>query len=80
IDLAGKRYDQTVLVVPSIGSGLPLAGAVAGGVPIGAAMLLMERVFKNTIERLTRLQYRVTGPWHEPLVERLQEGGQSGKK
>lgn len=80
VDLAGRRYDQTVLVVPSVGSGLPLAGAVAGGVPVGAAMLLMERVFKDDIERMTRLHYRVTGPWHEPVVERLQDGGQSGKR
>lgn len=80
VDLAGRRYDQTVLVVPNVGSGLPLAGAVAGGVPIGAAMLLMERVFKDDIERMTRLHYRVTGPWHEPLVERLQESTQSGKR
>jgi uncharacterized protein YhdP len=80
VDLAERSYDQTVLVVPNVGSGLPLAGAVAGGVPVGAAMLLMERVFKDDIERMTRLHYRVTGPWQDPLVERLQESSQSGKR
>lgn len=80
IDLAGRQYDQTVVVVPSVGSGLPIAGAVAGGVPIGAAMLLVERMFKDNIERMTRQHYHIRGPWHDPVVERLQDGVQSGKR
>lgn len=80
VDLARRRYDQTVTVIPSVTSGLPLAGIVAGGVPAAAALLLMERVFKSDIERITRLHYRVSGPWHDPLVERLQESAQSGKR
>lgn len=80
VDLARRRYDQMVTVIPSVTSGLPLAGIVAGGVPAAAALLLMERVFKSDIERITRLHYRVSGPWHDPLVERLQESAQSGKR
>lgn len=80
IDLARRSYDQRVTVIPSVTSGLPLAGIVAGGVPVAAALLLMERVFKSDIERITRLHYRVSGPWHDPLVERLQESAQSGKR
>lgn len=80
IDLAGRSYDQSVVVVPSVGSGLPIAGMVMGGAPIGAALLLMERLFKDNIERITRMHYRVKGPWHDPLIERLQDSDQSGKR
>lgn len=80
VDLAARRYDQTITVVPSVGAGLPVAGVVAGGVGIGAAMLLMERVFKDDIERITRMRYRVTGPWEDPLVERVQDAAQPEKR
>ncbi len=80
IDLVGRNYDQSIVVVPSVGSGLPIAGMVVGGPPIGAALLLMERLFKNNIERITRMHYRVKGPWHDPVIERLQDSVQSGKR
>lgn len=80
VDLARRLYDQTVVVTPSVSSGLPLAGIVAGGVPMAAALLLMERVFKSDIDRIARLRYRVSGPWHDPRVVRLQDNGQSGKR
>lgn len=80
VDLARRLYEQTVVVTPSVSSGLPLAGIVAGGVPMAAALLLMERMFKSDIDRIARLRYRVSGPWHDPRVERLQDNGQSGKR
>lgn len=73
IDLAARAYDQTVVVTPSVSSGLPVAGAVVGGVGVGAVMLLMERMLKPNIERLTRVTYRVTGSWNDPEIERLQD-------
>lgn len=78
IDLADGTYDQVVVVTPNVSSGLPVAGAVAGGVGVGAAILLMEKLFKPDIERLTRITYRVTGNWNEPRIERVQPGGAPG--
>ncbi|MGE0371216.1 MAG: YhdP family protein [Gammaproteobacteria bacterium] len=73
IDLAARTYDQTVVVTPSVTSGLPVAGAVAGGMGVGAVILLMEKMLKPNIERLTRITYRVTGSWSDPVIERLQD-------
>lgn len=73
IDLAARTYDQTVVVTPSVTAGLPVAGAVAGGVGVGAVILLMEKMLKPNIERLTRITYRVTGGWSDPVIERLQD-------
>lgn len=73
IDLAARTYDQTVVVTPSVTAGLPVAGAVAGGVGVGAVILLMEKMLRPNIERLTRITYRVTGGWSDPVIERLQD-------
>lgn len=80
IDLAARTYDQTVVVTPNVAAGLPVAGAVAGGVGVGAVILLMEKIFKPNIERLTRVSYRVTGSWSDPVVERLQDAKRPDKR
>ncbi|MBV5309773.1 AsmA-like C-terminal region-containing protein, partial [Chromatium okenii] len=40
-DLVTRRFDQTVTVEPKLGSGIALAGAVAGGPIVGAAVYLV---------------------------------------
>lgn len=80
IDLANRRYDQIVDVYPNVTSGLPVAGIVAGGLGVGAAIFLAERIFRSDIDRMTKITYQVTGPWSDPVVQRLQESAQSGKR
>ncbi len=80
IDLAARQYDQIVVVYPNVSSGLPVAGVVAGGVVAGAAILLVERIFKSDIDRMTKITYQVRGPWSNPVIQRLQDGVQSGKR
>ncbi len=67
-DLAARLYDQEVIVSPHIGASLPIAGALAGGPVVGAAVLLAEKIFSHDIAKLTRVKYRVTGPWDKPEV------------
>lgn len=80
IDMAARQYDQRVVVYPNVTSGLPVVGVVAGGVGLGAAILLMERIFKPDIDRMIRITYQVSGPWSDPVVQRLQDSAQSGKR
>jgi Predicted membrane protein len=70
-DLVGRRLDQLVTVEPRLATGMALAGAVAGGPMVGAAVYLVDRATGNTLDRLGRYQYRVTGPWTEPEWKRL---------
>ena len=72
IDLVARSYDQEVTVMPEVSSGLPVAGAVVGGVGVGAAILLAEQLFKPEIEKATRVKYSVKGPWDNPVVTPLQ--------
>lgn len=69
--LAAKDYDQVVTVKPQIGSSLPLAGALAGGLGIGAAILLAQQLFKPQIDDIAGYQYTIKGPWSDPQVERI---------
>jgi len=73
--LARRDYDQLVTVVPEVTSGLPLAGAIAGGPAVGAALFLADRLLSKQVEALTRYQYSVTGSWESPVFTRLDDGG-----
>lgn len=70
VGLIDEDYDQRVTVIPNMSAGLPWAGALAGGVATGAAMFLLERLLKQQIDEMGRIEYRVTGPWTAPVVER----------
>lgn len=69
--LAARDYDQTAVVTGNLGASLPVAGALAGGPAVGAALLLFSQVFKEPLKGITRGYYRITGPWDNPAVERV---------
>ena len=72
--LAAKDYDELVTVIPRVGSSLPLAGAIAGGPVVGAALLVADKLLGKEIEGMTRFaqtRYSVTGPWSEPVYSKL---------
>ena len=77
IDIAGRTgllardYDQLVTVTPQVTSTLPIAGAIAGGPVVGAAVFLADKLVGDQFNRLTRVQYQVTGSWDDPVYKRL---------
>jgi uncharacterized protein (TIGR02099 family) len=71
IGLADQDYDQLVTVVPNLSSSLPLAGVLAGGPAVGAALLLAEQLLNDEIDEMAVRRYAVTGPWSEPVYEKL---------
>jgi uncharacterized protein (TIGR02099 family) len=66
-----RDYDQTAVVTGNLGASIPVAGALAGGPAVGAALLLFSQVFKEPLKGMTRGYYRITGPWDNPNVERV---------
>jgi uncharacterized protein (TIGR02099 family) len=69
--LAAEDYDQTIVVSGNPTGAVTVAGALAAG-PIGAAGgLLLSQIFKGQLKGLARVYYRVTGPWANPVVERV---------
>jgi uncharacterized protein YhdP len=79
-DLENHLYDQTVTVVPDVGLSLPIAGTLAGGPIVGAALLLAGRIFKPGIDEIGRYRYSVTGSWDNPIVKPIAATVQPNKK
>jgi uncharacterized protein YhdP len=70
IGLEDEDYDELVTVVPHVSSSLPIAGAIAGGPIVGAALLLADHLLGDRLEKHTKFahkQYTVTGPWSDPV-------------
>lgn len=73
VGLAAQDYDELVTVTPYLNSSLPLAGALAGGPVVGAAVMVAEKLLEGKIglNEFARKQYTVTGPWASPAVTQL---------
>ena len=68
-DLVRRLFHLRVDVSPQLQNTLTVAGASLFASPVaGAAVLLMQRVFKKEISQETRITYSVTGPWAAPVV------------
>lgn len=69
--LAARDHDQRIVVTPRLGGTLPVAGAILGGPVAGAAVFILDRVLGvgRSIDEASRVEYRVTGSWREPVVE-----------
>jgi len=70
-NLRNRTYDQTAVVTGQLGASLGVAGALAGGPVIGAALLVFSQVFKEPLKGATRGYYRITGSWDDPQVKRI---------
>ncbi len=74
IGLADEDYNQQVLVTPKVSSILPVAGAIAAGsswMGAGAAVLIFQKVFLPELDTIASTEYRVTGSWDDPVVEKV---------
>lgn len=69
VGLKDEDYDQIVRVIPNLSSSLPVVGALAGGPGLAAAMLITHQFFGKPINKITELEYEVTGTWSEPQVK-----------
>ena len=69
--LVERDYDQLIKLTPQVSSSLPLAGALAGGPAVGAAVFLAERLVGKNFNRMAQVRYKVSGTWDEPVYTRL---------
>lgn len=68
--LAARDYDLEMTVVPNLSDSLTVAGGLALGPQVGAALLLLHKVLKLPTDKASAIRYRVTGSWEEPQVRR----------
>ena len=71
VGLLEHTLDQTVTVVPRIGTSLGLAGTLVGGPVVGAAVLAADTLLPGGVGQVTQLAYRITGSWQDPQIQRI---------
>jgi uncharacterized protein YhdP len=71
--LKERDYAQRITVTPQFSGALPVAGAIAGGPAVGAAVLLAERLLQKGIEKAASYRYALSGSWDQPVMKRLEE-------
>ncbi len=77
--LVARDYDNLVTVVPNVADTLPVAGGLALGPQVGAALLILRQIFKSQIDASAAYHYRVTGPWESPELARVSTDTDSGQ-
>lgn len=77
IDLANETQKLTVRVKPALSTMFSAGAAVlflanpVVGAAVGAGTLLAQKLLNNPIDQIFSYEYRVTGSWSEPQVERV---------
>lgn len=66
-NLASMQLDQEVSVTPAISGTMAVVGAMAVNPALGVALLAAGK----NLDRLATARYRMTGPWDEPQIERI---------
>ncbi|GHE22491.1 YhdP family protein [Halomonas urumqiensis] len=68
VDLARRELDQRLGVTVPISRNLPLAAVIAGAPVVGGALFIADKLFGDAIDSVTRIHYRVRGPWTSPDI------------
>ncbi|HQR11907.1 MAG TPA: YhdP family protein [Casimicrobiaceae bacterium] len=77
IDLAKETQRLAVRVQPALSSSVSAGAAVLFianplvGAAVGAGALLAQKLLNNPLDQMFSYEYRVTGPWADPAVERM---------
>ena len=74
-NLQTRQLDQYVTVTPQIHGTLPLAGVLAGGPALGAALLVAGTLLGDEIDRIAKTEYRISGDFNDTVIERLDNAG-----
>jgi uncharacterized protein (TIGR02099 family) len=68
-NLATSEYEQGAVISANVGNTLPIVGAVVGGPPGAAAMLIFSQIFKKPLQEMGQVFYGIAGPWENPGIE-----------
>ncbi|HEY3859602.1 MAG TPA: YhdP family protein [Gammaproteobacteria bacterium] len=69
--LAKRDFDQAMIVDASVGSTLPVVGALAAGVGVGAVVFLLTEIFKKPLTKAGEVRYHLTGSWDNPVLTKV---------
>ncbi len=72
IGMRAKDYDQLAVVRPHVSNVMPIGGAIVGGPGLGAAVLLIQQIFRKPLSKLGETYYQILGPWDSYRVKKVQ--------
>jgi len=68
VELATRRVDQEVVVIPNVGGTLPVATGLAFGLEVGALIALLDQLVGNQLNKAGARTYHITGTLEKPEV------------
>ena len=82
IDLAARRYDQEISIIPRLTRSGALVPVWIATWPVLTGNFLLEKLTgdKPVLDRLFQLRYRLRGPWDDPEIERASVGPVQAKE
>jgi uncharacterized protein YhdP len=70
-DLANETQDITAVVIPELNAGTASLLATAINPAVGLGTFLAQFFLRQPLQDATTQQFRITGPWAEPKVEKI---------
>lgn len=70
LGLKGKDYRLKLAITPHVTSSLPVVAAITGGPAAGVAAWIAEKLFSSAVNKVTTINYNVSGPWDHPVIEK----------
>jgi uncharacterized protein (TIGR02099 family) len=77
-DVTAETQNLLVKVRPSVGESLSV-GTMLINPAIGVAAYVAQKLLKDPLGKILEFDYRVTGGWNEPKVEKVSRGQQAPK-
>jgi len=68
-----RDYEQKIYIVPKIRYTLPVIGSIIGGSTGGWGLLLLQNLFKSSIDESVEIEYSMTGGWDDPVIKVINE-------
>lgn len=68
VDLVARRLDMLLGITVPVSQNLPLAAVLVGAPYVGGALFIADKLFGGWLDKVTRIYYRVRGPWTSPQI------------
>ncbi|MGV3469806.1 YhdP family protein [Limnobacter sp.] len=76
LDLESETQNLNVVVLPDLNpaGGSLIYSVIAANPAVGIASLIADFVLKDPLSKIFSFQYKVSGPWVAPVIERVRKG------